>query len=294
MENTHHYKFDDLLVHCSQEIIVNGIDSSNVPDTIKDWLAGKVMRAMPKRLVQKLFSFLIDNRDFNDLLSFREKADSSGNGEFSLMVYRSARQKKEREKEKRAEELQRQMNPNFYKADNEIMFHKGAKVSETGIDFFADEILVDNTRVHVPIVQAVPPTIGQSAKPVSKGRPSLLPGLVPGPNKKRKLQKTDKELVALLDNESFDPTNPDHMISVRSKKSTCVVCGVTFVSKGRLNAHMKADHFDYYISQKPLSKTQEALDQMDEIKQDQVTGFFNCILCSKQFDNATLESLKNY
>ena len=38
------YTFDDLLVACSQEIMVNGIDSPVIPGGIKDWVSGKLLR----------------------------------------------------------------------------------------------------------------------------------------------------------------------------------------------------------------------------------------------------------
>lgn len=67
------FSFDDLLVSCAHEIMVNGIQTEIVPDTIKDWLCGKLVRALPGRLTQKLLSFLLDNRDLEGILDFREE-----------------------------------------------------------------------------------------------------------------------------------------------------------------------------------------------------------------------------
>ena len=44
------YDFDDLLVNLSREVISNGIETENIPATIKDWLCGKIVRALPKEL----------------------------------------------------------------------------------------------------------------------------------------------------------------------------------------------------------------------------------------------------
>ena len=84
------FVFDDLLVSCTKEIITNGMESQKIPRTIKDWLAGKVLSSLPKRLIQKLFSFLLDNRDLSDLVGYKE----NGTGEeFTFMLYKSKAQK---------------------------------------------------------------------------------------------------------------------------------------------------------------------------------------------------------
>ena len=89
------YCFDDLLVTCSQEIINNGFDSSHIPSTIKDWLSGKVLSALPKKLVQKLLDYIIQNRDMGELISYKE--NSSGE-EFTLFLYKSNNQKARHQK----------------------------------------------------------------------------------------------------------------------------------------------------------------------------------------------------
>merc|ERR1711879_1041149 len=91
-KNVDVYTFDDLMVACSQEIMVNGIDSISIPSTIRDWISGKIVRALPKRLIQKLLSFLVDNRDMTETLGFREKVNGDV-PEFTLLLYRTARAK---------------------------------------------------------------------------------------------------------------------------------------------------------------------------------------------------------
>ena len=48
------YAFDDLLVSCCQEIIENGLRSPCIPATIRDWICGKAMEALPLPLVRGL------------------------------------------------------------------------------------------------------------------------------------------------------------------------------------------------------------------------------------------------
>ena len=66
------FSFDDMLASCVAEITKNGMDTLAVPDTIKDWVAGKLLRAFPKQLTQRLLNFMMEQRDFEGLLAFRE------------------------------------------------------------------------------------------------------------------------------------------------------------------------------------------------------------------------------
>merc|ERR1712061_586120 len=98
-QNVDVYSFDDLMVTCSQEIMVNGMDTTTIPETVKDWLAGKVLRALPRKLTQKLLAFLLDNRDMNGYLGYKEKNLSGEIPEFTLLMYRTAKSKQRKEKE---------------------------------------------------------------------------------------------------------------------------------------------------------------------------------------------------
>ena len=86
------FSFDDLLVSAAHEVMVNGIESTIIPATIKDWLCGKLVRALPKRLTQKLLAFLLDNRDLEGILDYKEQTQGDV-PEFTLMIYRSAKSK---------------------------------------------------------------------------------------------------------------------------------------------------------------------------------------------------------
>ena len=66
------FSFDDMLASCVAEIVKNGMDTLAIPDSIKDWVAGKLLRGMPKQLTQRLLSFMMEQRDFEGLLAFRE------------------------------------------------------------------------------------------------------------------------------------------------------------------------------------------------------------------------------
>merc|ERR1711879_866234 len=131
------YSFDDLLISSAQEIMVNGMGSEVIPETIKDWLAGKVLRALPKRLTQKLLSFLVDNRDMEATLGFKENQNGDI-PEFTLLMYRTAKSKIRKEREG---------NPNITNqvvenVDQEVVFNGGEPTNE-GIEFFSQELVVD-------------------------------------------------------------------------------------------------------------------------------------------------------
>ena len=88
------YALDDLLVNCCKEIISHGMDTEYLPATIKDWIAGKIFKSLPKRLVQKFLAFLLDDRDLTQHVGFRE---NQAGDEFTLLLYKSDAQKKRKE-----------------------------------------------------------------------------------------------------------------------------------------------------------------------------------------------------
>lgn len=154
-KNVDIYTFDDLMISCAQEIMVNGIESDNIPSTIRDWISGKIVRALPKRLIQKLLAFLVDNRDMTETLGFREKANGDV-PEFTLLLYRTARAKARHEKT--ASEKVMLGLGDFPNGEPEstrvktttVLFENGN--DPTGVKFFSDEILVDQSQV-IPVVQ---------------------------------------------------------------------------------------------------------------------------------------------
>ena len=70
------FSFDDMMMACCQEIMVHGLDTNCIPDTVKDWVSGKILRALPKKLVQRLLSFIVSNRDVEGCLGFRENQNA--------------------------------------------------------------------------------------------------------------------------------------------------------------------------------------------------------------------------
>merc|ERR1712048_266841 len=124
------------MVASAQEVMVNGIDSPVIPETIKDWLAGKVLRSLPKRLTQKLLSFLLDNRDMEGTLGFRENQNGDI-PEFTLLIYRTAKSKLRKERENPDHLLPQKIDEN----DVQNVF-QGKAIENNGIEFFGNDIII--------------------------------------------------------------------------------------------------------------------------------------------------------
>lgn len=72
MNDNNLFLLDDLLVVAIKEIITNGMATSNLPQTIKDWTAGKLLAALPDKIVKKLLLMLLDNRDLKNWIGLKE------------------------------------------------------------------------------------------------------------------------------------------------------------------------------------------------------------------------------
>jgi len=163
------YTFDDLLVACSQEIMVNGIDSDVIPGGIRDWVSGKLLSALPKRLVQQLLASLIENRNLADTIDFREKKGQN-RSEFTLVMYKSEKHREKHQKtllkEGVGSQLGRQlgtmdylnnglmqdlMNGQSAQIDSNDDSHKhtifnDSDLTNPGLKFYSDVMLVDHTQ----------------------------------------------------------------------------------------------------------------------------------------------------
>jgi transcription elongation factor Elf1 len=131
--------------------MINGIDTEVIPTTIKDWISGKIVKALPHRLIQKLLGFLIDNRDMTDTIAYKEK-NSGEIPEFTIYLYRTAKAKVRAEKnfkfEKNVDE-----SPLSTKNDKPIFDEE--KLNGEGLNFFSDEIIVEQSQV-IPLNQLIP------------------------------------------------------------------------------------------------------------------------------------------
>lgn len=133
------YFYDDLLITTTRELITNGMQSKNVPKEIKNWIFSKIMDSLPEQLVRRLLNFVLENRNERQVAY---KENSMGD-EFTILVYKSERQLKTREKIL-VEEMEKRMG--LDPTDYEKMFTETAlDIQENGMDFHAPEIICDES-----------------------------------------------------------------------------------------------------------------------------------------------------
>ena len=149
-KNADIFSFDDLLITCAHEIMINGIDTKVIPSTIKDWLSGKIVKALPHRLIQKLLGFLIDNRDMTDTIAFKEK-NSGEVPEFTIYLYRTAKAKVRAEKNCR---IEKNVDDSRLSTKNDKPIFDEEKLNGDGLNFFSDEIIVEQSQV-IPLNQLI-------------------------------------------------------------------------------------------------------------------------------------------
>lgn len=260
MRNLDVFAFDDLLVTCSHEIINNGIETECIPDSIKDWFAGKVLRALPSALLKKLCGFLLENRDLDKSLAYKESLQSD---EFTIRLVTK--------KKPRTQTL------DFNELNSDPNIFEGAKVSNRGVDFAVDEMTVETKKL-VP-KQSIYPQMNTHCTPMKKATRAVFQPLF-----EMKLQKLKEK-----QNEQTDETNKKSISrSIRFREMPCPVCPTPpFRTQAKLFDHLKESHPKYWKENRPLTKAQKELSEMEEVNHDEITGFYNCSICGKQMNSAT-------
>lgn len=294
------YQLDDLLVACAQDIIVNGFATETIPDSIKEWVAGKVLKTLPKRLTQKLLSFVLDNRDTADTIGIKE---STNGQEFTLICYKSKAQKERAEsdhkqnailKEKFGQNLPslygRNSKPDQNQSDNEeIIFDENKIISDRGVDFFSPELIMDQSQI-VPMMGSSRTLVRKRhASPTEKSEEDLddlntadeTDFMSQDESGLPKVKKRKKPTAVLNEDGTIKKTQPK-----KKKPANCPVCDKQLSSQTRCNAHIKSFHPDYWEKNKPQTVHQRRIDEMEEIVKDPDSGMYTCVICSKQFGTA--------
>jgi len=220
--------------------MTNGMETSIVPDTIKDWIAGKVLRALPKRLTQKLLSFLVDNRDFEGTMGYRENPNGDI-PEFTVLMYRTAKSKirKEEEAQKLARKRGSMLNhPEFHADELEDLKSKmfgtsedqkntktifesdtgqdsgigGSGLKPEGSKFFSEEMVVDQSQViplantnrfHIP----TPCSSSTTLKLNKSGDTTGCPFTAERVRKRQKLEEAEDKAIWKLENNDFSDSD---------------------------------------------------------------------------------------
>jgi len=154
------FSFDDLMVSCAQEIISNGMETTNIPDEIKGWISRKIVTSLPQQLIKRLLTYLLDNRELSDSIGFREK-NTGDIPEFTLLMYRTAKMKHRLEKENKFKENiqndvysdpynhEKLLPPKTTTTPESSMFLAEKNLTlpnEQAHEFFADNYIIDHTQ----------------------------------------------------------------------------------------------------------------------------------------------------
>jgi len=292
------FSFDDWLVSIGQEIMVNGWKTDNIPETVKDWFSGKVLRALPPRLIQKFIGFLLDNRDIDGSIAIREMNDE----EFHILIYKSEKTRLRREKDEATEQVKldnmarnptpenlayiqhkkREYESIESRKNHNLIFDEDYGTTEDGLKFFCDEVIQD-------------PLYKKRIEANNEKEKLMVP------EKRKKHQHdidTEHNLPAFDQTESEDSLNSEEEEKLRQnilkqrkrkiypKTHKCEVCGKAFENQSRLKRHTKQVHEKENSNYKPRSgpsEKQQALECPD-ILFDEKMNKWSCRLCGKQND----------
>ena len=278
--------FDDWLVSIGQEIMLNGWKTNNIPETVKDWFSGKVLRALPPRLIQKFIGFLLDNRDIDGSIALREMNDE----EFHILIYKSEKTRLRREKDEAAERQklanmannptpqnlayiqhrQTEMERIEERKNHTLIFDEDYNngTTETGLKFFCDEVIPD---------------------PLNKKEEQLKTEI-----KQQKISKIQNNPPScdILSNSTDLDSDEEYQLGRKIKKRkitenkcVCETCGKGFANNYRLNRHIRQVHENPKSNYTPRkdgpSEKQQALECQD-IFFDESTAKWVCRLCGKQ------------
>jgi hypothetical protein len=306
------FSFDDWLVSIGQEIMVNGWKTENIPETVKDWFSGKVLRALPPRLIQKFIGFLLDNRDIDGSIAIREMNDE----EFHILIYKSEKTRLRREKDEAAEQVKldnmaRNPTPEHLayiqhknteyesiesRKNHTLIFDENG-TTEDGLKFFCDEVIQDplykkeieakneKLRVKLPEMRKLPENRENSTRKnnYQNDPDTSLPSL----------DKSDSEDNLNSDEEQKlnDEVRQRILVQRKRKKQPknlpCETCGKCFENPSRLKRHVRQVHNSEnpnHISRSRgtgPSERQLALECPDVLF-DEKMDKWSCKLCGKQ------------
>jgi hypothetical protein len=304
------YSFDDLLVSCGQEIIANGFNTDQIPDSVKDWVSGKLLKTLPDLLVRRLFNFLLEHRDISTTLGYRER-DIGGIPEFSMFLFNTvmAREAFETMGELPGEttsEIPLPPDP------NQIDIFTNENAPKTELPFFQDEQLIDQGHIVPHVGRLIQKNFRerqrQKANMTNKFKDEFC--LTDSDNEKfdkypaLKKRKPDSDQEDSQDSQDSDtdkktPENEKEpkfeyywdgkrkrkrKISKNPRKSAkdyepyerieCHVCGKQYGSRKSMNYHLKSKHPEIW-AQKPTDKAGPT--------NDMFMSTLRCHICGEEF-----------
>lgn len=305
------FSFDDWLVSIGQEIMTNGWTTDNIPETVKDWFSGKVLRALPSRLSQKFIGFLLDNRDIDGSIAIREMNDE----EFHILIYKSEKTRLRREKDETTEQIKLDnmaKNPTpenlayiqhrkteyeniESKKNHSLIFNEDYGTTEDGLKFFCDEVIQD------PLYKKEIEAKTEISKFMLPEKRKLKQNLISPEREKHSHQNNPDTKITNLPSidttDSEDNLNSDEEQKLRQqiikqrkrklqpKTHLCETCGKAFENPSRLKRHTRQVHNNGNSGHRPRgngpSERQLALECPDVLFDEKMEKW-SCRLCGKQ------------
>lgn len=157
--NADTFILDDLLSFATKDIIKHGLKDTKIPEPIKNWVAAKILSTLPDKLIEKLASFVLNNKSIESV--YEDKyVQTSKHDIIWLKIYKDEEAKayNERYGEKMTEEeLLDKVESGFafdgrHKEKSKNMFknNRDGMRYQPGPDFGCDDMLVDDRQV-VPL-----------------------------------------------------------------------------------------------------------------------------------------------
>jgi hypothetical protein len=154
--NADTFIFDDLLSFATRDIIKNGLKNTKIPEPIKNWVASKILSTLPDKLIEKLASFVLNNKSMDSV--YEDKYISTSKHDIVwLKIYKDEESKVYADKfgEKMTEEdLLEKVETGFayegrHKEKVQNMFEnkRDGMRYQPGPDFGCDDMLVDDKQV---------------------------------------------------------------------------------------------------------------------------------------------------
>jgi len=294
------FSFDDMLASCVAEITKNGMDTLAVPDTIKDWVAGKLLRAFPKQLTQRLLNFMMEQRDFEGLLAFRE-CRTGDVPEFTLLLHQDHRSRAFNTDGLQNDQSQHNNLPKIF---------DDANITNNGEKFFCNELLIDESSI-VPIkypqtwrkktkLEDMSPVDPSSVKTIDKNETINKEKSKRGPKRKpyielEERQRFRRQAEAKTQLKEVYGAVPGKKLGRPAKQEDgkesdyqCHVCDSAFHSNLSLGKHYKNKHPNVMNPHTVASYKQQAearekmLKDFPEIYHDPDSGFV-CTICGKNW-----------
>jgi len=151
--NADTFIFDDLLSFATRDIIKNGLKNTKIPEPIKNWVAAKILSTLPDKLIEKLASFVLNNKNIESV--YEDKYITTSKHDIIwLKIYKDEEAKVNSVIKMTEEELLDKVESGYAfdgrhkeKVQNMFENNRDGMRYQPGPDFGCDDMLVDDRQV---------------------------------------------------------------------------------------------------------------------------------------------------